>query len=96
MRTNKKENGNCNGFLNTKLVFAFSFFILLPILTVHHEVNESWREYRPLSRGGQVESQGNKKLCFCTASIALNLRLAEAWRAKTKLFISPRLNVAVE
>ena len=33
------------------------------------------RPYRPLSRGGHFESQGNKKLCFCTASLALNERL---------------------
>ena len=38
----------------------------------------------------------NKKLCFCTASLALNSRLAEACRAKTKLSISPRLNMAAE
>ena len=31
---------------------------------------------RPLSRGGHFESQGNKKLCFCTSSLALNERLA--------------------
>ena len=43
---------------------------------------------RPLSHGGHVESQENKKLCFCTASLALNSRLAEACRAKTKLFFS--------
>ena len=30
---------------------------------------------RPLSRGGHFESQGNKKLCFCTSSLALNERL---------------------
>ena len=33
------------------------------------------RSNRPLSRGGHFESQGNKKLCFCTASLALNERL---------------------
>ena len=42
----------------------------------------------PLSIGGHVESQENKKLCFCTASLALNSRLAEACRAKTKAFYS--------
>ena len=31
--------------------------------------------HRPLSRGGHFESQGNKKLCFCTSSLALNERL---------------------
>ena len=30
---------------------------------------------RPLSRGGHFKSQGNKKLCFCTSSLALNERL---------------------
>ena len=30
---------------------------------------------RPLSRGGHFESQGNKKLCFCTYSLALDERL---------------------
>ena len=50
--------------------------------------------YRPLSRGGHVESQENKKLCFCTARLALNSRLAEACRAKTKLFILLILNMA--
>ena len=29
---------------------------------------------RPLSLDGHVESQENKKLCFCTASLALNVR----------------------
>ena len=46
--------------------------------------------YQPLwtsSHGGHVESQENKKVCFCTVSLALNSRLAEACRAKTKLFI---------
>ena len=51
---------------------------------------------RPLSHGGDVESQENKKLCFCAASLTLNLLLAEACCAKTKLFISPRLNMAAE
>ena len=49
---------------------------------------------RLLSLGGHVDSQENKKLCFCTASLALNTRLVEACRAKTKLFIPPRLNMA--
>ena len=36
----------------------------------------SWNDCnRPLSRGGHFESQGNKKLCFCTSSLALNERL---------------------
>ena len=44
--------------------------------------------YIPLSHGGH-----NKKLCFCTASLALNSRLGEAYRAKTKLFILLRINM---
>ena len=32
-------------------------------------------DHRPLSRGGHFESQGNKKLCFCPSSLALNERL---------------------
>ena len=32
-------------------------------------------ENRPLSHGGHFESQENKKLCFCTASLALNERV---------------------
>ena len=51
---------------------------------------------RPFSLGGHVESQENKKLCFCTASLALNSRLSEATRAKTKIFIHLRLNMAAE
>ena len=31
--------------------------------------------YRPLSHGGHFESQENKKLCFCTSSLALEERL---------------------
>ena len=31
--------------------------------------------YRPLSHGGHFESQGNKKLCFCPSSLALDERL---------------------
>ena len=31
---------------------------------------------RPLSHGGHFESQENKKLCFCTSSLALDKRLA--------------------
>ena len=30
---------------------------------------------RPLSHGGHFESQENKKLCFCTSSLALDERL---------------------
>ena len=45
---------------------------------------------RPLSHGGHVESHESKKFCFCTASLALNSRLAEACRAKTKFVLFPR------
>ena len=38
---------------------------------------------RPLSLGSHVESQENKKLCFCTASLALNSHL------NSKAFYSP-------
>ena len=38
-------------------------------------LNLKTSNYRPLSRGGHFESQGNKKLCFCTSSLALNERL---------------------
>ena len=31
--------------------------------------------HRPLSHGGHFESQENKKLCFCTSSLALDERL---------------------
>ena len=51
---------------------------------------------RSLSHGGHVESHENKRLCFCTASLAPNSRLAEACRAETKFFIPPRLNMAAE
>ena len=56
--------------------------------------NGMFPQERPLSLGGHVESQGNKKLSFFTASLTLNSRLTEASRAKTKLFILLRLNMA--
>ena len=49
---------------------------------------------RPLSHGGHVDSKDNKKLCFCTASLALNSCLGEVCHAKIKLFIPSRLNMA--
>ena len=52
--------------------------------------------HRPLLLGGHVESQEDKKLCFCTASLAQTRIQCEACRAKTKLFILPRLNVAAK
>ena len=48
---------------------------------------------RPLSLGSHVESQENKKLCFCMARLALNSRLGKASCAKTKFFILLRLNM---
>ena len=51
---------------------------------------------RPLSLGSHVESQGNKKLCFCTASLTQTQIQGEASPAKTKLFILLRLNLATE
>ena len=59
------------------------FFIPLKQLSFH-----KWGiSYGPSSLGGHVESQENKKLCVCTASLVLNSRLGEAGRAKT--FYSP-------
>ena len=40
------------------------------------------------SIGGHVESQRNKKLWLCMESLALNSRLGEAYRTKTKVFNS--------
>ena len=75
------------------LVFeSIAFFdILIAVAVVVAKVL-----YRPFSLGGHVESQENKKLCFCTASLTLNSRLGEANRAKTKLFILLRLKMAAE
>ena len=52
--------------------------------------------HRPLSFAGHIEYQENKKLCFCTASLALNSRMGEACRAKTKQFILLRLNMVAD
>ena len=71
----------------TKLISSYLDQIMVPSVNAYHT---------PLSQGGHSESPENKKLCFCTASLALNSRLAESCRAKTKLFIPPRLNVAAE
>ena len=46
--------------------------------------------HRPLSHSGHVESQDNKKLCFCMASLALNVHLVKACCVKTKAFYSPK------
>ena len=100
--------GVCSGFpwrgvdmfSNQHLVemgcFKFHFFIIIvyfgSLLCAYMCVQVN----RPLSLGGHVESQRNKKLCFCTANLALNSRLTKACRAKTKLFIPPILNMAAE
>ena len=63
-----------------------------PTEELYFELDMNW----PLSRGGHIESRENRMLCFCTASLALKSRLAEACRAKTKLFIRSRLNMAAE
>ena len=44
-------------------------------------------------RPGHVESRGNKKLCFRTASLGQTRIQCEACRAKTKPFILLRLNM---
>ena len=51
------------------------------------------RPYRPLSLGGHVESRGNKKLCFHTASLGQTRIQCNACHAKTKPFILLRLNM---
>ena len=66
-------------------------------LQIHPPRGSVWLFFnKPLSFGGHVESQENKKLCFCTANLALNSRLAEACRTKTNLFIPLKLNMAAE
>ena len=73
------------------------FFVQSPVFEA-----KTWRERGngkrngPLSLGRHVESQENKKLCFCKASLALKSRLGETSRAKTKLCILLRLNMAAE
>ena len=49
---------------------------------------------RHLSLGGHVEFQENEKLCFRTASLGEVQVQCEAYRAKRKLFILLRLNMA--
>ena len=51
---------------------------------------------RPFSLGGHVESLENKKVCFCTVGLAQTRIQREANRAKTKLFVLLRLNMAAE
>ena len=55
--------------------------------------NES---YKPLSLRGHVESQENKKFCYCTESVAQMRIQCEACHAKTKLFILLGLNMDAE
>ena len=43
---------------------------------IHNTIQVSPSDYRPLSHGGHFESHVNKKLCFCTSSLALDERLA--------------------
>ena len=57
------------------------FIMLYKVVLTFKSVDEtpvcdhSNESYRPLSRGGHFESQGNKKLCFCPSSLALDERL---------------------
>ena len=57
---------------------------------LHTEIN------KPFSLSGHVESQEDKKLCFCMASPSHTLIQCNASRAKTKLFILLRLKMAAE
>ena len=43
--------------------------------TADRGAGELWARDRPLSHGGHFESQENKKLRFCTSSLALDERL---------------------
>ena len=53
--------------------YRHSFATVIPLNHfVHHEIRGA---NRPLSHGGHFESQENKKLCFCTSSLALDERL---------------------
>ena len=75
--------------------FPANIFLLME--KCHRKIGpflEKWCYNRPLSLGGHVESQENKKLCLCTASLAPNSCLGEANRTKTKLFIVLRLIMA--
>ena len=62
-------------------------FALRLVLKQRHKRTRKWpivlvdtlKDYtynRPLSHGGHFEPQENKKLCFCTSSLALDERLA--------------------
>ena len=50
------------------------FIIQIEYTTKNRQQPKPWCN-RPLSRGGHIESQGNKKLCFCPSSLALDERL---------------------
>ena len=47
------------------------------------------RYNRPLSLRGHVESQENKKLCFCTVSLASELASDRGLPCENKAFYSP-------
>ena len=49
-------------------------FALRLALKQRHKGTRKWL-HRPLSRSGQLESQENKRLCFCPSSLALDERL---------------------
>ena len=76
---------------NGSLLCVYLLFYLFAYL---QDSLEEIIDNRPLLLGGHVESLETKKICFCTVSLALNSRLAEACRAKTKLFIPSRLDMA--
>ena len=54
---------------------SICFFFFITISKITKEILPRFVANRPLSRGGHFESQGNKKLCFCPSSLALNERL---------------------
>ena len=75
---------------NTSVVFRTS-----DRCTEGHGFDTRWRlGQKTFVARSHVESQENKKLCFCTASLAQMRIQCEASRAKTNLFTLLRLNVA--
>ena len=62
------------------IVLSKIFFSRIAIkMTPHlHDTSSLRTVDRPVWHGGHVDPQENKKLCFCTASFALNSHLAEA------------------
>ena len=73
----------------TELISSYLHQIMAPFLNAYRQIDLYHTE-------AMLSLEENKTLFVCTASLALNSRLAEACRAKTKLFIPPRLNVAAE